>query len=498
MMMRFSPFSSKKKQGARSPPGTADGDERRATKMAIKTSNLKDDNDAMNTVGFDIHPSKVVNRDNFFNNFITGKVDAPDTKYISSHPNNTLSEEAKKLPSAKAIEQEVINAKYTTFMPVSSLSSNPKKHVTGLKFKHFPPDDISQDLGKHGTLSTRVLTGVGVDGEDLYTFHGTAQNPSINAVSTADNRIIGRKFDISERKAQIATNESTAYFDIHPFLGPFNQAEEDKKNTPIGIKYIDMRKKFDRLVMEHIIQLIGSDLLSSLEFIIIYGDPAWEFFTVDFPREFPNEYETVIRPLIIQHSPLVHGTILASYNVSNRQGYNYCEAVSNYADHLCGKDYSRKLIGFDFVANIFCFGKTSNDGREGDDHFVYIARFEDYGGDGDNTVFVGRNYTHLQQLMKDAEDGMGFPSSFPNQELLRKGSQKLESIQLTIEIKHFFDLYKLRERQMTMTDWGVQNRDTTHKAWKDHVTNKRNNETGEVKMGIRMKRLNVFNNWRNK
>ena len=129
------------------------------------------------------------------------------------------------------------------------------------------------------------------------------------------------------------------------------------------------------------------------------------------------------------------------------------------------------MVSIHVAASLYCYGLTKNDGKEGDDHFLYHVKFDSFSGE-DKRLFLARNLTHLKQLMTDEELGEGVVKKYPNQEELKEGPQKLETMGLTVEIEHFLDYYKRHGKQMKRSDWGVQNR-AVHKEWKAFIAGKR-------------------------
>ena len=370
-----------------------------------------------------------------------------------------------------------------------------------MKVSSFPPDDEFQNIANDGPCTTRVLVGVtpAPGGEDVHEYQNcTQQSPSYHAISTVDNRVIGRKCGITEEQAQIATTESTAYLDIHPFLGPYDQADEDNKQTARGIKYLEMRDQFDRLVMAHILEIIDSNLLP-IEIITIHGSEAWDFMTVKFPKEFPVQYQNTIRPLIIQHSPIMHGTAIVK-GPTHRQGYTYIEHICNVVEHLQGsRDYHKKLIDYNLPGNIFSYMKTKNDNKEGDDYFYYIGRFIGYDGDGDgdeDIIVFARDRTHLIQLLSDEVDGVGCDKKFNKQKDLRKGPQEVKAKKYTIEIHHFHTYIKNKGCQMQMSDFGYKNRDGAYKAWKAEFAKENAEKKAASKNGFRRKLGGLKKTWK--
>ena len=429
------------------------------------------------------------NPNNYFRQITQGRT-KPDAaiSYRSSPPNNDLSQRTLELDSGKALQDAVPNAcekvYHTELCATTSLSSNPKDNVSVWHVGSFPPNDECQNLGVNGILSTMVLTGVENEVDKYESLACIPQCPSIGSYNTTQMRIIGRYCRITEELAEIALNESSMYFDILPVTGPFNQANDNQKSTTLGTNYGKMRKIFDPLSMEHMLEVVRSDLVPNLECLHIHGEDPWIFMTELFPEAYPEEYYKYIYPLIIQNGPIIHGTVIDNFHPTPRQGYTCVEATINMINFLNGdEDYNRKLIDFSRAATIFSFGKTKNDGSEGDDHFIYFVTFEQYDGD-DKTVFVARDRKHLQQLMEDEKDGRGRPARFPSQEVLRTGPQTLETMYLTVAVVHFFSYYQQRNKQMNRSDFGVMNRKGAHKAWKEYFDAKQKKDDDEKKKGF--------------
>ena len=429
------------------------------------------------------------NPNNYFSQITQGRTNPDATiSYRSSPANNDLSQKTLELTSGKALQDAVPIACETVYPTElcanTSLSSNPKDNVSVWHVGCFPPNDECQDLGVNGILSTLVLTGV-ENGQDKYeSLSCTSQCPSIGSYNATHMRIIGRYCRIPEELAEVALNECSMYFDILPVTGPFNQANDNQRKTTLGINYGKMRKIFDPLVMKHMLEVVKSGLVPNLECLHIYGKDPWIFMTELFPKAHPEEYYKYIYPLIIQNGPIIHGTVINNFHPTPRQGYTCVEGTVNMINFLNGvENYNRNLIEFSLAATIFSFGKTKNDGSEGDDHFIYFVTFEQYDGD-DKTVFVARDRKHLQQLMEDEEDGRGCPTPFPSQEVLRTGPQTLETMYLTVAVVHFFDYYRQRNKQMNRSDFGVMNREGAHKAWMEHFDAMKNKDDDETKKGF--------------
>ena len=414
---------------------------------------------------------------NFFNKFTVPGTLPPPGNHRSS-PKNTLSADSLKLPAGRKLYEK---GKDYDFCPITTFSSDPANRVTCLVISTFPPDDDCQGIAEHGPFYTRVLTNV-KDGKEVYTsFDSIQQNPAIHAFSRTTHQVVQDKCKILRETAKFVCDESIAWVDRSPFPAPFNQGDPKQKDK--FAHYKKMKKDFDPLVAEYIKEIIESNsLLPRLKCVVLLGD-VWEFATVQYPN--------MIDPsLIIQHCPVIHPTVIDHFYPTPRQGYTYYECMSNVTDLLRTgtTDFRDILVPWDNVLDMFPFGKTKNDGKEGttsgttggggSDHFVYVGRYDGYTG-GDNTVFVGYNCTHFRQLMHGA-DGEGIDHNATlNQKELKEGSHKLEN-GLTLEIIHFMDYYESRDKQMERDDWGVQNREGAYKAWKKYVNDKREGEDEET------------------
>jgi len=421
-----------------------------------------------------------VEGNNFFKTYVTRGQDGklpplPSGIDHRSSLRTKLSNDSRELGSAKALLEKAKKDGYTKnhpFCPIASLSMDPENRATCMVVSGWPPDDDFQGLDVHGLLSTRIMTSVEEDGTGRYeSLDTTSQNPSVHGFATTRDRIIGRVCDITEERASFVANESFVWTDVHPFLRPYDSG--DPTNTD-----------YDELVMQYFIEILEHEtLLPNIQCLVILGAYPWEFMTVKFPEKFPDKYERLIKPKIIQHCPVMHPTVICKFFPTPRQGYTYTELMSNVTKLLRdgSEDFRDSLIPWKLAGRIFPYAKTRNDNREGDDHYVYIGRYEDFDGD-DDTVFVGYNYTQFRQLMYgDDGEGIDISTILNQKELNKKGSHKLKSIGLTLEIIHFMDYYESRGKQMERDDWGVQNRKGAHMAWKKYVNDKRGGEDEETK-----------------
>ena len=319
---------------------------------------------------------------------------------------------------------------------------------------HFPPN--GQNLHLRGVLS--AIISIFKDGTN------TREDEASNSIPTNQTTYIFFKsvvkmmqlqYGITLDDAVMLCMQIFAWVDILPIDGHHSMGDKfvgsgnDRKENSFHQGYIDLRRLTDDHAAKYISEIL--ELMPDIKAVIILGSAAWKF-VQENPGLIPEE-------LIIQHGPIVHPCVHATFGFTDRQAYEFCDGISSVLAHILGNESASIIVpDMEHFRRLCLFNPNKN--HEGE--FVYIGRYEN------KIVFIGHNRSHMEKLVSDPDIGVGF-SIFPKQDDIRKGKSFNEVAGLTLELVHF--LKHLRDCDLKPV-WGIQNT-VAHSAWKTSIIKKR-------------------------
>ena len=322
---------------------------------------------------------------------------------------------------------------------------------------HFPPN--GQNLHLHGVLS--AIISIFKDGTN------TREDEASNSIPTNQTtyiffqsvvKMMQLQYGITLDDAVMLCMQIFAWVDFLPIDGHHSMGDkyvgsgDDRKENSFHQGYINLRKLTDEHAAKYISEIL--ELMPDIKAVIILGGAAWKF-VQEHPGLIPEE-------LIIQHGPIVHPSVHATFGFTDRQAYEFCDGISSVLAHILGNE-SASII----VPDMKHFGRlclfNPNENHEGE--FVYIGRYEN------KIVLIGRNRSHMEELVSDSDIGVGF-SIFPKQDDIRKGKSFNEVAGLTLELVHFLKHFKKCRECDLKPVWGIQNT-VAHSAWKTSIEDER-------------------------